>query len=195
MEAFTSESVVPEILDTVPPACLQISYGETSLNPGHALTPTQVKDKPKVTYDPEPGAYYSLICIDHDAPSRSEPKFADILHWLIINIQGSDITSGNEVTQYIGSGAPKGSGLHRYVIVLFKQTGGEIDASQFQVVPNTAIEGRRSFNTREFISKHGLELTAGNFFQAEWDEYVPQLHKQLGFTPAPKWNEHMSNIH
>ena len=31
---------------------------------------------------------------------------------------------------------------------------------------------------REFIQKHNLSLVAGNFVQAEWDEYVLELQKQ-----------------
>ena len=34
---------------------------------------------------------------------------------------------------------------------------------------------------REFVKKYNLEIIAANFVQAEWDEYVPVLYKQLGF--------------
>jgi len=30
-----------------------------------------------------------------------------------------------------------------------------------------------------FIQKYTLKLEAGNFVQAEWDEYVPTLYKQF----------------
>ena len=49
-------------------------------------------------------------------------------------------------------------------------------------------QGRRSFNSKAFASEHGLELVAGNLFNAERDELVPTLHKQLRFKPLPsKW--------
>ena len=44
-----------------------------------------------------------------------------------------------------------------------------------------SAHGRDKFHTRDFAKKYNLELVAANFVQAEWDEYVPQLYKQLGF--------------
>lgn len=42
-------------------------------------------------------------------------------------------------------------------------------------------QGRGSTSTREFIAKYSLgNPVAGNFFQAEWDDYVPKLYKKLG---------------
>lgn len=44
-------------------------------------------------------------------------------------------------------------------------------------------EGRRSFSIRNFAEKYSLEIYAGNFFEAEYDDYVPiliaQLHPEL----------------
>lgn len=44
-------------------------------------------------------------------------------HWLIGNIPGSDIKKGDVLADYRGSGPPEGSGLHRYVFLVFKQEG------------------------------------------------------------------------
>ena len=42
-------------------------------------------------------------------------------------------------------------------------------------------DNRANFHIRDFIAKYNItELVAGNFFQAEWDEYVPILYEQLG---------------
>lgn len=64
--------------------------------------------------------------IDPDAPSRAEPKFRPFKHWAVINIPGSDVTKGDEITEYIGAGPPNKTGLHRYVFLVYKQTDGKI---------------------------------------------------------------------
>jgi phosphatidylethanolamine-binding protein len=95
-----------------------------------------------------------------------------------VNIQGNKLTSGEPVFQYIGSGPPKDTGLHRYVFLLFKQPNGSIEFDSPYVSDHSAL-GRPSTNTNELIKKYDLKLVAGNFYQAEYDDYVPTLHAQL----------------
>lgn len=97
---------------------------------GNELTPTQVKDKPTLTWDAENGAYYTLLMIDPDAPSRQNPKFREFRHWLVMNIPGTSINKGDEVIGYISSGPPKNTGLHRYVFLIYKQPNGFIQHNE-----------------------------------------------------------------
>lgn len=90
------------------------------------MTPTQAKDKPDVVWPAEDGAYYTLMKIDPDAPSRENPGFRSISHWIVINIPGSMVKDGDEVIEYIGAGPPLGMGLHRYVYLIYKQPNGKI---------------------------------------------------------------------
>ena len=108
-----------------------------------------------------------------------DPKFREIRHWLVVNISGNDISSGEVKYAYVGSGPPSGSGLHRYVFLLFKQLDGKGDFSDLPTVPNTSREGRLKTNTRELMKKFNLQVEGGNFYQAEFDDYVPILHTQL----------------
>ncbi len=54
---------------------------------------------------------------DPDAPSREDPKFGEWRHWLVVNIPGNNIASGEVQAEYVGAGPPKGTGLHRYIIL------------------------------------------------------------------------------
>lgn len=90
---------------------------------GNELTPTQVKDKPTVTWNAESGALYTLLMTDPDAPSRENPTAREVRHWLVANIPGNKVDEGQILVDYIGSGPPAGTGLHRYVFLLFKQQG------------------------------------------------------------------------
>lgn len=100
---------------------------EVSANLGNVLTPTQVKDKPKVAWEAEKGAFYTLVKVDPDAPSRKNPTYREYRHWLIMNIPESSVENGDEIIEYIGAGAPKGTDLHRYIFLVFKQPNGKID--------------------------------------------------------------------
>ncbi|KHJ93726.1 phosphatidylethanolamine-binding protein [Oesophagostomum dentatum] len=180
-EAFKKHEVVPDVLATAPSKTAKAVYDsgvEASL--GNVLTPTQVKNPPKLTWDTEPGALYTVILTDPDAPSRKEATYREWHHWLIVNVPENDIAKGDVLSEYIGSGPPKGTGLHRYVFLVYKQPG-RITDSEHGHLTNRSGEGRGGFKTAKFVAKHKLgNPIAGNFYQAEWDNYVPTLYKQLG---------------
>ncbi|XP_045179175.2 phosphatidylethanolamine-binding protein homolog F40A3.3-like [Mercenaria mercenaria] len=180
MAEFKDSGLVPDVIDEAPPAVLKVQFGATELRVGETKTPTEVKDTPLVTIEQNPEEYYTLLCHDPDAPSRADPKFGEFQHWLVMNITGNDMKTGEELTAYIGSGAPKGTGLHRYAFLLYKQNNGRIDTNELPRIPNITAQGRRLQKARDIAKHYELQLVAGNFYLAEWDEYVPTLHAQMG---------------
>jgi len=69
-------------------------------------------------------------------------------------------------------------GLHRYVFLLYKQSG-KLSFSE-QHLTNRSGGGRASQSVSKFAAKYNFgDPIAGNFFQAEWDDYVPKLYEQL----------------
>ena len=110
--------------------------------------------------------------IDPDAPSRENPTNREFLHWLVGNIPGDDVEKGDILAPYVGSGPPKGTGLHRYIFLVFNQSG-KINFDESQLTSN-GKEGRKHFSTKKFAEKYNLgDPIAGNMFQAQWDESVP----------------------
>lgn len=93
---------------------------------GKELTPRQVKDQPEVRWDADDKDYYALVMTgksardldnhqrirfsDPDAPSRQNPEFREAQHWIVVNIPGNNVSKGEVLTEYIGSGAPQGTG-------------------------------------------------------------------------------------
>jgi phosphatidylethanolamine-binding protein len=73
---------------------------------GNVLTPTQVKDQPTVQWDAEASSFYTLCMTDPDAPSRTTHEYREWHHWLVGNIPGSDISKGEVLSAYVGSGPP-----------------------------------------------------------------------------------------
>lgn len=171
--------LVPDVLDEVPPkGKLQVNYPVgVAVQEGNELTPTQVKDEPAVTWDTQGEELHTLLMVDPDAPSRADPTYREILHWAVINIPGNKLNLGHSMAEYIGSGPPEGSGLHRYVFLLYRQSKKIDDA---QHIDKRSREGRISFSARQFAEKHGLGKPIGaNFYQAQYDDYVPILHKSF----------------
>lgn len=97
---------------------------------GKELTPTQVKDAPTVTWEAEKGAFFTLLMVDPDAPSRQNQTFGDVRHWLVMNIPEASVESGEHLFEYRGSGPPKDTGLHRYIFLVFKQPNGIIQHNE-----------------------------------------------------------------
>jgi len=180
MAEFKANGVVPDVIPNPPPNVIKVTYKSgVSANLGNELTPTQVKDEPHVEYKADANALYTVILTDPDAPSRKDPKFRQWVHWVVVNVPGSDISKGELVIGYVGSGPPKGSGLHRYVFLVYKQ-GEKIDASKLKHISNRSGDGRGKWNAETFVKGFkGFELEGGNFYQAQWDDYVPKLYEQL----------------
>ncbi|XP_076678288.1 protein D2 isoform X2 [Andrena cerasifolii] len=179
-QALQTHGVVPDVIDKVPPSELSVAYPNNNVvEIGKVLTPTQVKDPPTVTWTAEANVLYTLCMTDPDAPSRKEPKFREWHHWLVGNIPGNDVSKGEVLSAYIGAGPPEGTGLHRYVFLVYKQP--EKITFTEKCLTNTSGDGRPNFSIKKFASKYKLgDSIAGNMFQAEYDDYVPVLYKQLG---------------
>jgi len=109
-----------------------------------------------VKYEADSNALYTLAFVDPDAPSRAEPKFRSWRHWLVVNIKGSDLSSGETLTPYIGPGPPEGTNLHRYTFWVYKQSA-PVKIEAF----NNEREGRRSFSIRDFAHKNHLGSPLG----------------------------------
>ncbi|KAI1722421.1 phosphatidylethanolamine-binding protein like protein F40A3.3 [Ditylenchus destructor] len=74
--------------------------------------------------------------------------------------------------------------MHRYVFLVYLQDGPLDDDPHIKFIPKTTMKGRPMFRAQMFADRHMLGApVAGNFFQAEYDSYVPTLHKQIGFSP------------
>ncbi len=100
------------------------------------------------------------MVLDPDAPDRegdgsNAAKFGPWLHWLLTDCTGGSCASGSEAVGYNGPTPPKGN--HRYVFLLFKQTGdGGVS------VANT---DRKAWNVSAFLKQNsGLELVGFQWF-------------------------------
>ncbi|XP_034261846.1 phosphatidylethanolamine-binding protein 1 [Pantherophis guttatus] len=171
---------LPEVEDK-PMQPLRVRYGTVEIEElGQVLTPTQVKNRPTLIEweNCSPDKFYTLALTDPDAPSRKTPKFREWHHFLVTNMRGNDITSGQVLSDYVGSGPPKGTGLHRYVWLVYEQPQ-QLSCNE-PILSNRSGDKRGNFKIATFRKKYKLgSPIAGTCYQAEWDDYVPKLYEQL----------------
>lgn len=109
---------MPIVLITPVPLSIsrQVSYGNLEVTLGNELKPVQVKNIPtKIDYPFSAGKRYTLAMVDPDAPSRQTPTYREWHHWLVVNIPENKVNEGQTLSEYVGSGPPPKTGLHRLV--------------------------------------------------------------------------------
>lgn len=179
LNRFVEAKIVPDVISKKPKYVAEIRYNSSVVNMGNQLTPTKVKDPPTyLNWPTEENALYTLCLTDPDAPSRANPKYREWHHWLVVNIPGTNISEGYTLSEYVGAGPPQGTGLHRYVYLIYKQP--DMLSFDEKKLTNTSGDHRGNFKIANFAKKYNYgNPLAGNYFEAKWDEYVPKLYEQL----------------
>ncbi|KAL3519629.1 hypothetical protein ACH5RR_017778 [Cinchona calisaya] len=155
--------VIGDVLDMfVPSAELIVHYGQKQVGNGCQIKPSQTANKPMVRVggSRDRANLFTLIMVDPDAPSPSDPTFREWVHWIIVNIpEGGDAAEGKELVEYMRPQPP--TGIHRYIFGLFKQKG-RIEKAK------TLAEARHNFCTRRFASENELGLpVAAVYFNSQ----------------------------
>ncbi|XP_012999102.1 phosphatidylethanolamine-binding protein 4 isoform X2 [Cavia porcellus] len=88
--------------------------------------------KPTVKFsDALDDAKYILVMVDPDAPSRYNPRARFWRHWLVTDIEGTNLKrgmiQGRELSTYQPPSPPVHSGFHRYQFYLYLQEGKTIN--------------------------------------------------------------------
>jgi len=169
---------------------LEVTYARTKqVQPGQELTPTSVKYPPtSYKWRADKDALYTVILLDPDAPSSKRPLLRNSVHQLTVNVRGNDLTTGHDAAPYIGAGPPQGSGHHRYVFLVYKQSS-PVDPKKlpgFSFMQRGGYKAGKIEQTLEKAGSGALTLVASNFFVAEYDDYVPQYYyEHLGYFAYP----------
>ncbi|KAK8948362.1 Protein FLOWERING LOCUS T [Platanthera zijinensis] len=141
-------NVVGDVLDPfIRSASMSVAYNNKEVTNGSELKPSMVENEPRVgIHGYNNTCLYTLVMIDPDAPSPSNPTKREHLHWLVTDIpETANASYGNEVVSY-ESPNPM-AGIHRVVFVLFRQS-----IQQTIYAPGW----RQNFNTRDFSQFYSL---------------------------------------
>ncbi|XP_009393599.2 protein MOTHER of FT and TFL1 homolog 1 [Musa acuminata AAA Group] len=148
--------VIGDVVDLfVPTVSMTVRFGSKHVSNGCDIKPSMAANPPTVQIAGQQSDLYTLVMTDPDAPSPSDPTMREWLHWMMVNMPGGTYPSqGEEVVPYMGPRLPLG--IHRYVMVLFRQK------SRFPGVTPPAT--RLNFNTRSFAAHHDLGLPVATVY-------------------------------
>merc|ERR1711881_572657 len=167
-------------IDEAPADLAQVVFkGELNVKYiGQSVPAKNVQEPPEVYWRHDSNKLYTLVMIDPDAPSFASPKARNWLHWVVVNIPGSQVDCGETAVTYIGAGPPEETGLHRYVVLIFEQEKSLL-WPRYDWLQRTT-ENRANWDVKKFMAKFNLtNLVAGSCWRSEWDESVPLLYKEL----------------
>nr|AGC92991.1 flowering locus T [Coffea arabica] len=140
--------VIGDVLDQFTKSLsLSVTYGSREVSNGCEFRPSQVVNQPRVEIGGDDlRTFYTLVMVDPDAPSPSDPNLREYLHWLVTDIPATTGASfGQKVVCYE---SPRPSMvIHRFIFVLFRQLGRQT------VYPPG---WRQNFNTRDFAELYNL---------------------------------------
>uniref|UniRef100_A0A0E0PTS2 Hd3a n=1 Tax=Oryza rufipogon TaxID=4529 RepID=A0A0E0PTS2_ORYRU len=170
--------VVGDVLDAfVRSTNLKVTYGSKTVSNGCELKPSMVTHQPRVEVGGnDMRTFYTLVMVDPDAPSPSDPNLREYLHWLVTDIPGTTAASfGQEVMCYE---SPRPTmGIHRLVFVLFQQLGrrwgvrpGASDSVRARVASELQHQGlRRALQPRLAGRRRLLQLPARDRLRRQKD--------------------------
>ncbi|KAJ1270350.1 hypothetical protein BS78_06G047500 [Paspalum vaginatum] len=160
VEPLVLARVIEDVLDSFTPVTpLRITYSNRLLLAGVELKPSAVLNKPRVDVGgTDLRVFYTLVLVDPDAPSPSNPSLREYLHWMVVDIPGTTGTSFGQELMFYENPVPR-FGFHRMVFVLFRQLGGR--GTVF------APDMRHNFNCRNFARQYHLEIVAATYFNCQ----------------------------
>lgn len=144
--------MVQVIDDFLPSLLLDIEWPSSKhANLGNTLKPKKLQDEPTISLSrplssDEPcssinnNITYTITISDPDAPSRDDPKWSEMCHWIATGFAVSDDTGSScssslmlsstelqHVMPYYPPGPPEKTGKHRYVFLVFAPANGTTD--------------------------------------------------------------------
>ncbi|XP_068632622.1 large ribosomal subunit protein mL38 [Battus philenor] len=149
---------------------------------GNVIKPAEALTKPSVTYESNENTLWTLVLTNLDGHLTENDK--EYVHWLVANIPGNFIDKGDTIVDYLRPFPLKGTGFHRYVFVLYKQT--EKISFEFEKVSTSSLEGR-TFQTRDWYQKYQDFITPCGlaFYQCDWDHTVKDFFHNVLNTKEP----------
>ncbi|KAF2281359.1 PEBP-like protein [Westerdykella ornata] len=184
--------------DFLPSLALSVAWAKKTANLGNTIKPKHVQDRPTVRLhdDTSSGGWstsnmtYVLTLTDPDAPSREDPKWAEMCHWIVANVSLSRKTHSvlpsivdaggmlgreakgtldDEVVEWKPPGPPPKTGKHRYVFLAFAPRNGTTSPLNLSKPSERKHwgTGKKGGGVREWAEENGLIPVGANFIYSE----------------------------
>jgi phosphatidylethanolamine-binding protein (PEBP) family uncharacterized protein len=168
---------------------VNITWPKKIAKVGNTVKPKKMKHAPTVQlYDllPSDASIFTvdehpqltLAMSDPDAPSREDPKWSQVCHWLVTDVQltpadsiggSSQFLEMTEIMPYTRPGPPKKTGKHRYIFVALSPKNATTE-KLYLSKPGDKYNwgyGRPGAGIREWAAENGLAVVGANFVYAK----------------------------
>jgi len=161
-ESFTNSGLFPGVLSESPKGLVSLNFAHHAcIHLGTHVEAQRTASPPtRVTYPAQPDRLYTFLLMEVETGT---------LHWMVINIPGSRLTSGQTVAAYQppSTGPATSSTSRRYVAVALLQSGAIM--SQFSYA--LCSPERTGFDLAATMADMMVEsIAAANFFQVDQDQ-------------------------
>ena len=139
-------------------SAFEMSINGVPLSNGVILPFEKSQQNPVLKFKRSPNDNYTIIAVDPDAPSKTNPINKHWLHLLIIN-------NNNRIVKYQKPAPPVGSGNHRYIFYLLKQKD-ILDGDHLELArDNNNKVIRQKFDLDKFIADNNLSVVDFIYFE------------------------------
>lgn len=190
--------IIPTVIDEFSPSLLVGVNWPSSKHAelGNTLKPKKLQDEPAITLT-RPGSTagvcssfanvtYTVTLTDPDAPSRDDPKWSEMCHWIATGLAVSDdaaqdsscssslplsLADLEQLIPYKAPGPPEKTGKHRYVLFVFVPANGTTDPLHLKKPEDRQHWGYdfdgESVGVRRWSTENGLVPVAANFVYSQ----------------------------
>lgn len=172
---------------------VKFDYDENLVTPvyqGNIVKPREAEKAPQVSFESDPESLWTLILTNPDGHFTDENS--EYLHWMVSNIKGGDLRSGQTICGYLQPFPPFGIGYQRFIFVLYKQNG-QLDLSEYKpTTEDQIILKERTFQNREFFTKFEDQITPAGlaFFQSDYDTSLTSFFHNTLNMKEPRYEYH-----
>jgi hypothetical protein len=167
--------IIPTVIsDFIPSLTLTVSWPNKTAKLGNTVEPGELQDAPIIKLHGIPssstlrssGLTYTIALTDPDAPSRDNPEWSEMCHWIATNVPvSSDSTEEEsnskklkEIMPWKPPGPPPKTGKHRYVFLAFAPANGTTKKLKLSKPSNRQHwgTGKERHGVRDWAEENGM---------------------------------------
>jgi len=158
--------IIPSVISNFDPKyLLEVTWpSKKAAKLGNTILPDHVQDEPSVKLVKtdslvlsdmgSSSTTYTVAMTDPDAPSRADPKWSEICHWIVTKVAfGGPASLGSsqkDIMPYKPPGPPEKTGFHRYILLAFEPKNGTTEKLHL-----SKPEDRKHWGTGK--TRHGVK--------------------------------------
>lgn len=188
--------IIPTVIDDfLPSLTLSVSWSKKDAALGNTIKPKHLQDEPSIELHDltsHENSYssrmtYVVTLTDPDAPSRDNPEWSEMCHWIAANVsvtqksisllpvpffgaENYEAQSGpDSIVEYKPPGPPPKTGKHRYVFLAFAPKNGTTEPLHLSKPKDRQHwgTGEERGGVRDWAKENGLVPVAANFIYSK----------------------------